>query len=111
YAPVPRAEFSLAAAREAATRRPAQPDPTATARRDATAASTVIFPSEHLDECGVDGARRVLSPLFPAADPFRRLVVSHSLDADAGERGEWVRAVEGILHHRTLSSTDSHPSA
>jgi hypothetical protein len=103
YAPAPRAEFGLASAREAAMQRPGDSVAAAAPRRGAIAASSVIFPPEHLDECGIDNGRRVLSPLFPAADPFRRLVVGGTLDADAHERDEWVRAVSGVLQHRAFS--------
>jgi hypothetical protein len=67
------------------------------------ASSTVVFPPEHLDECGVDGGRRVLSPLFPAADPFRHGLTSGTLDPGPEGREEWVRAVESLLRHRAMS--------
>jgi hypothetical protein len=57
-----------------------------------------VFPSEHLDECGVEGARRVLSPLFPAADPFRRLAAAAPVEATAAERDEWLRAVAAQVY-------------
>jgi hypothetical protein len=62
-----------------------------------------VFPSEHLDECGVDGARRVLSPLFPAADPFRHVAVHAAVEAPQAQREEWLRAVAAQLY--TLART------
>jgi len=69
-------------------------------------AGTPLFPAEHMDECGVPGARRVLSPLFPAADPFRRVAASARLEAGRAERDEWLRAVASQLY-RLPSHTDS----
>jgi hypothetical protein len=66
--------------------------PSATARG-------LVFPSEHLDVCGVDGALRVLGPLFPASDPFRRLATQGPTDASLAEREEWIRAVASQLYH------------
>ena len=109
YVPAPRPEFGLATAREAAMQRHAGPAPVPAVRRPLTAGSGVIFPSEHLDECGIEGGRRVLSPLFPAADPFRRLVVDGTLDVEPGEREDWVRAVGGVLHPRALSGAGPEP--
>jgi UDP-GlcNAc:undecaprenyl-phosphate/decaprenyl-phosphate GlcNAc-1-phosphate transferase len=111
YAPAPRAEFGLATARAAAMQRHASA--ATTTRRESIAASSVIFPTEHLDECGIECGRRVLSPLFPAADPFRRLVVDGPLDVEPRERGEWVRAVGSMLHPRAFSGSgsDTRPSA
>jgi hypothetical protein len=59
----------------------------------------LAFPSEHLDVCGVDGALRVLSPLFPASDPFRRLATQGPTDASRAERDEWMQAVASQLYH------------
>jgi UDP-GlcNAc:undecaprenyl-phosphate GlcNAc-1-phosphate transferase len=102
YAPAPRPEFGLAMAREAAAEWRKEGAAAGAARRSAIASSSVIFPSEHLDECGIDDGRRVLSPLFPAADPFRQLAVSASLEASAQARDEWMRVVGGILQQRNL---------
>jgi UDP-GlcNAc:undecaprenyl-phosphate GlcNAc-1-phosphate transferase len=109
YAPAPRPEIGLAAAREAAMRRQHETASSSGPRRALTASSTVIFASEHMDECGVDGGRRVLSPLFPAADPFRQMVMTAALDANPRERDEWLRAVEGVLRHRALSGAGPDP--
>jgi len=113
YSPAPRPEFGLATAREASLQRQSGDARAHTQRRGVTAPSGVIFPSEHLDECGIDNGRRVLSPLFPAAEPFRRLVVGAALDAPSPEREEWMRALGGILHPRALSGAgqDPRPSA
>jgi len=111
YVPAPRSEFGLAAAREAALAWQADGAAHAGSRRGAAAASTVVFPPEHLDECGVDGGRRVLSPLFPAADPFRHGVMSGTLDPGAAERDEWVRAVESLLRHRAFSGAEPDRTA
>jgi hypothetical protein len=108
YAPAPRPEFGLATARDAAIERPGSGAPLLSSPRGVIA-SGVIFPPEHLDECGIDGGRRVLSPLFPAADPFRRLVLDGALDVDAGERGEWVRAVGAVVQPRALSGAGPGP--
>jgi UDP-GlcNAc:undecaprenyl-phosphate GlcNAc-1-phosphate transferase len=110
YAPAPRPEFGLATAREAAVERESTVMLAAVSRRGGMITSGVIFPSEHLDECGIEGGRRVLSPLFPAADPFRRLVLDGALDVDAGERGEWVRAVGAIVQPRALSGAGPGPA-
>jgi hypothetical protein len=109
YAPAPQPEFGLATAREAAMQRHVVPSTAPSARRPLAAGSGVIFPSEHLDECGIEDGRRVLSPLFPAADPFRRFVVDGTLDVDAREREAWVRAVGGVLHPRALSGAGPEP--
>ena len=104
YVPAPRPEIGLTVAREAALRVHApNAGDEAALRRASAAASTVVFPPEHLDECGVDNGRRVLSPLFPASDPFRHVVMSGELDPGSEERDEWVRAVEGLLRHRAFS--------
>jgi hypothetical protein len=73
--------------------------------------STVVFPPEHLDECGVENGRRVLSPLFPANDAFRHGVMSQTLDPGAGEREDWVRAVESLLRHRAFSGAEPDRTA
>lgn len=59
----------------------------------------LVFPSEHLDACGIDGALRVLGPLFPASDPFRRLATQGPTDASRAEREEWMQAVASQLYH------------
>ena len=59
----------------------------------------LAFPSEHLDVCGVDGILRVLSPLFPASDPFRKLATQGPADASRPEREEWMQAVVAQLYH------------
>jgi UDP-N-acetylmuramyl pentapeptide phosphotransferase/UDP-N-acetylglucosamine-1-phosphate transferase len=107
YAPSPRPELSVADAREAALQH-ADAVPSARAAR-AAAASALLFPSEHLDECGVDAGRRVLSPLFPAAEPFRRLVVTGEPGVGAGEREEWERAVGRVLQPRAYSGAGRDP--
>jgi hypothetical protein len=108
YTPAPRPEVGLATARAAAVQRHGVgPMPSVSHRTSAS--SSVIFPSEHLDECGIESGRRVLSPLFPAADPFRRLVVAGSLDVETREREDWVRAVGGILHPRVFSGAGPDP--
>jgi UDP-GlcNAc:undecaprenyl-phosphate GlcNAc-1-phosphate transferase len=61
--------------------------------------SGLVFPSEHLDLCGIDGVRRVLSPLFPAADPFRKLATHGPASATRAEREDWTRAVTAQLYH------------
>ncbi len=93
YVVLPAAEIDVAAARRAAVAGPAQRAP---ARARIGAAP--VFPSEHLDECGIEGGRRVLSPLFPAADPFRRLVAAGPVDTTRAERDEWLRAVAGQVY-------------
>jgi hypothetical protein len=110
YVPAPRPEFGLAVAREAALQVHVA-GAGAAPRRAAAPSSTVVFPPEHLDECGVDSARRVLSPLFPANDPFRHGVMSGALDPGAGEREAWLRAVEGLLRHRALSGAEPDRTA
>jgi len=107
YAPVPRPEFGLAAAHEATLHRRTE----TSARVARTVSSTVVFPSEHLDECGVDAGRRVLSPLFPAPDAFRRAVVDGSLDIGPEAREDWMRGVAGLLRDRTLSGTEPDRNA
>lgn len=94
YTLAPGPEIDLADARKV-------PGAADDARRGSSpvARAGLVFPSEHLDECGVDGALRVLSPLFPAADPFRRLVTMGPTDASRAERDEWVGAVEAQLYH------------
>jgi UDP-GlcNAc:undecaprenyl-phosphate GlcNAc-1-phosphate transferase len=95
YAPAPAREIDLAGAREAAVQ-------WSRAAGEGTGRSpggaSPVFPSEHLDECGVEGARRVLSPLFPAADPFRHLAVHGAVDVQRAEREEWLRAVAAQLY-------------
>jgi UDP-N-acetylmuramyl pentapeptide phosphotransferase/UDP-N-acetylglucosamine-1-phosphate transferase len=93
YVPAPAAEIDVSAARRAAAAasRTAMPAQT-------RVAAAPVFPSEHLDECGVEGARRVLSPLFPAADPFRRLAAAAPVAATAAERDEWLRAVAAQVY-------------
>jgi len=105
YVPAPQPEFGLTAAREAALQLQPEGAGGAASRRAQAASSTVVFPPEHLDECGVDGGQRVLSPLFPAADPFRHGVMSGALDPGTQEREQWIRAVGSLLRHRTLSGT------
>jgi hypothetical protein len=112
YVPAPRAEFGLAVAREAALQVHVARSGADTAPRRASAAvSTVVFPPEHLDECGVENGRRVLSPLFPANDAFRHGVMSQTLDPGAGEREDWVRAVESLLRHRAFSGAEPDRTA
>ncbi len=60
-----------------------------------------VFPGEHIDECGVDGVRRVLSPLFPAAEPFRRLAAAGPTRTSHAERDEWLHAIAAQLYHVT----------
>ncbi len=67
--------------------------PLATAAR-----SSLVFPAEHLDVCGVDGARRVLSPLFPAADGLREIANVDPADVMASERDQFTRAVTAQLY-------------
>jgi UDP-GlcNAc:undecaprenyl-phosphate GlcNAc-1-phosphate transferase len=57
-----------------------------------------VFPGEHVDECGIEGIRRVLGPLFPAADPFRRLAAAITPDTPATEREAWLQAVAMQLY-------------
>jgi len=64
----------------------------------ATARAGLVFPSEHLDVCGVDGMRRILSPLFPAADPFRKLAALGPADASRAEREQWTRVLTAQLY-------------
>jgi UDP-GlcNAc:undecaprenyl-phosphate GlcNAc-1-phosphate transferase len=63
-----------------------------------------VFPSEHVDECGVEGVRRVLGPLFPAAEPFRRLAAAGPIQASHAEREEWLRAIAAQLYHVSVRS-------
>ena len=93
YVVMPTAAIDVASARRAADGVAPRPTP---ARARAGAAP--VFPSEHLDECGIDGGRRVLSPLFPAADPFRRLVTAGPVDTTRAQRDEWLRAVAGQVY-------------
>ncbi|MCI0452785.1 MAG: hypothetical protein L0Z51_10420 [Candidatus Latescibacteria bacterium] len=67
-------------------------------RAHAAERSGLVFPSEHLDLCGIDGVRRVLSPLFPAADPFRKLATLGPAGATRAERDAWTRAVTAPLY-------------
>lgn len=60
--------------------------------------STLVFPAEHLDVCGIEGVSRILSPLFPAADPFRRLATHGPTGGAPSEREEWTRAVTAQLY-------------
>ena len=100
YAPAPGPEIDLASAYDAAG--PAAGASTATnGRRRPALGASPVFPSEHLDECGVDGARRVLSPLFPAADPFRRLVLAGPLDTERAVREDWLGVVTAQLYQVT----------
>jgi hypothetical protein len=93
YVVLPTAEIDVASARRAADAVAPRPTPAHT-----RAGAAPVFPSEHLDECGIDGGRRVLSPLFPAADPFRRLVAAGPVDTTRAERDEWLRAVAGQVY-------------
>jgi UDP-GlcNAc:undecaprenyl-phosphate GlcNAc-1-phosphate transferase len=101
YVPAPGPEIDLATARAAAA--PRGDVAPAEALRRTRAGAGPVFPSEHLDECGVDGARRVLSPLFPAADPFRHVAVHAAVEAPQAQREEWLRAVAAQLY--TLART------
>lgn len=58
----------------------------------------LVFPSEHLDVCGIDSMRRILSPLFPAADPFRKLAALGPADASRAEREQWMRVLTAQLY-------------
>jgi hypothetical protein len=91
YVPAPWREFSLGTARAAVASEPVS--------AGATPGPLPVFPSEHLDECGMDGARRVLGPLFPAAEPFRRIAVAGPTQAGRAEREDWLRAVASQLYH------------
>ncbi|HEU4365301.1 MAG TPA: hypothetical protein VFT13_07525, partial [Candidatus Krumholzibacteria bacterium] len=84
YVPAPGREFPLPAARAAAPAAGGSPG------------RLPVFPAEHLDECGIDGVRRVLSPLFPAAEPFRGLAAGPA-HASRAQREEWLRAVASQL--------------
>lgn len=99
YVALPTAEIDVAAARRAA----AGADPRPASSEKPRAGRVPVFPSEHLDECGVDGARRVLSPLFPAADPFRRLLGAGPLDVTGADRAEWLRAVTAQVYQVSRS--------
>lgn len=92
YAPAPAREIDLATARAAALNSAG-----AVPAGSGGAGASPVFPAEHLDECGVPGARRVLSPLFPAADPFRRLVLSGPVEVTPAEREQWISAVSAQL--------------
>ncbi len=87
YAPAPGPAFELSALRRNGA--PASTPP---------AGRRPVFPAEHLDECGVAGIRRVLSPLFPAPEPFRKLAVAGPPASAAAGRDEWIRAVAGQLY-------------
>ena len=97
YTLAPSAEIDLADARRALAG--SSDDDRRTASSDRATRSGLVFPSEHLDVCGIDGVRRVLSPLFPAADPFRKLATLGPADATRAERDEWTRAVTAQLYH------------
>jgi UDP-GlcNAc:undecaprenyl-phosphate GlcNAc-1-phosphate transferase len=99
YTPAPQGEFTPGAAREAALRSDAAATP---ARGGPVAASRILFPVEHLDECGIDGARRVLSPLFPVSEELRERILGARFDA-AGAHEAWKRVAAELLHPRALS--------
>ncbi|HEX6791621.1 MAG TPA: hypothetical protein VF247_09955 [Candidatus Krumholzibacteria bacterium] len=106
YTPSPCPEIALGAAREAAMHAPAgEPMPS---RRAPVAASRVIFAPEHLDECGIDGAQRVLSPLFPVSEELRRAVITATFE-DANERDRWRRTAADLVHPRALSGAGQDP--
>lgn len=109
YVPAPQPEFGLATAREAVMQWPGEQS--GRVRRTQPASSHVVFPPEHLDECGIEGGCRVLSPLFPAADPFRHSVISGALDIDADARAQWVHAVEHLLRQRSYSGAGPEHTA
>jgi UDP-GlcNAc:undecaprenyl-phosphate GlcNAc-1-phosphate transferase len=93
YVPAPGRECDLATARAAAaTGRIGSSTPGSPGRLP-------VFPSEHIDECGIEGVRRVLTPLFPAAEPFRRLAANGPMPANRAQREEWLRAVASQLYH------------
>jgi hypothetical protein len=89
YAPVPGPGFDLSALRRDAASRSAAAAPPG---------RSPVFATEHLDECGVAGIRRVLSPLFPASEPFRKRVLSGPVASTPADREEWIRAVAGQLY-------------
>ncbi|HEX5131368.1 MAG TPA: hypothetical protein VFX92_02650 [Candidatus Krumholzibacteria bacterium] len=87
YVPAAAREFPLALARAALRGSDIIPASAATPGRLA------LFASEHIDECGVDGVRRVLGPLFPATYPFRRWGEEGPVESSPAARAEWLRAV------------------
>ncbi len=97
YTLAPSQEIDLADARRALTS--ASDDHRRGASPERATGAGLVFPSEHLDVCGVVGVRRVLSPLFPAADPFRKLATLGPADATRVERDEWTRTVTAQLYH------------
>jgi hypothetical protein len=89
-------EFALAAARAALQGSPSG---------GGAPGRLVVFPAEHVDECGIEGVRRVLGPLFPAAEPFRRRAEAGPIEADGPVREEWLRAVSEQLFHHAARQT------
>jgi len=98
YTLAPTPAIDLAAARRAVHASP--DDDGRPLSFDRSPRSALVFPSEHLDVCGVEGVRRVLSPLFPAADPLRKLAMLGPADGTRAERDEWMHAVTTQLYHR-----------
>jgi hypothetical protein len=94
YAVLPTAEIDVAAARRVAAAATSFPP----LRAETRVGAAPVFPSEHLDECGIEGGRRVLSPLFPAPEPFRRLVAAGPVETTRAGRDEWLRAVAGQVY-------------
>jgi UDP-N-acetylmuramyl pentapeptide phosphotransferase/UDP-N-acetylglucosamine-1-phosphate transferase len=99
YTLAPSPELELDEARRALAALPGALDRRRGARGRSTSGSGLVFPSEHLDVCGVEGAQRILSPLFPASEPFRALAMRGPSDASRAERDEWTRAVTAQLYH------------
>ncbi len=95
YVPAPVREFSLGAARAALQER-------AVARGAGVQGRLMVFPAEHVDECGIEGLRRVLGPLFPASDPLRLIGGSGSRGGDPRVREELLRVVSEHLFNRPV---------
>ena len=74
------------------TAAPAGPEPT---RRHA---ASLLFPVERLEKCGLEGAGRIVGPVYPAGESMSKVTSSAFLNAGPEERREWMRLLATSLY-------------
>lgn len=58
----------------------------------------VVFPAERFQSSESPGLARVVGPLYPANDVFRKVIAGASIDPDPERRREWTRVISGQLY-------------
>lgn len=99
--PAWRESFSAARLKSILEKKPAELDePGNAAEKDTPGLRTadLLFPVERLEKSRLEGARRVVSPVFPAGDTMGKVLSEGFLAAGPDERGEWLRLLKSSLY-------------